>query len=342
MTVRRTFWDNNSAGMNKLESVIDSSVNWISRFGSDHIETRYVRKWSEQVKPMVGKQLVGTATSADMVVRTPADYFIAYLSSHNGCTMGCKFCHLTQQGQTSFDHVGIDGYIGQLDKVLTHYAMRLKCGDSPASRLNINYMARGEPFANKYMVNNYPDLYDGILKRVQEQFPDLVVKHNISTIMPHIMRYRSLEDVFKGKPAHVYYSLYSLNPKFRERWIPNAIPAVEALNKLKKYEDSALSAGINSPVTFHWAIIKNHNDNIEDVKETARVLREYRFRAKFNMVRYNPHPNSRSTESDKLDEIFNIISGALEHGVEEKRSYIVPRVGKDVYASCGLFTPTGK
>lgn len=287
-----------------LYSSLDKSVNWISKYGKGNVETRFVRKRD--------------------------DYFIAYVSSHSGCNQGCKFCHLTQQSQTTFDHVGVDAYLEQFTRVVDYYDEQVNLGEPRAERVNINFMARGEPLANKYLINYYPGLFSYLKYRAD--CSDLNLKVNISTIMPYVMRHRKLTDVFKGFPAHVYYSMYTVDEKFRKEWIPNAIPVGEALDKLKEYEEST---SISYPVTFHWALINGKNDSVEGAKETAKVLRDYKFKSKFNLVRYNPHENSNSEESQRIEEIFNIINSAFD----SSRSYIVPRVGPDVKASCGMFIP---
>lgn len=285
-----------------LSSTIDASTNFIFPYGKGTLEARYVNR--------NGK-------------------VIAYLSSHSGCKMGCKFCFLTNQNQLWFDHTTIDAYRDQLDEVLHHAMFEKKINLHGLPKLNINFMARGEALANKYVINNYRDLVNG-LDAVANTYCIDNIKVNISTIMPHTIKDRNLKDIFgNDNPPHLYYSLYSLDEKFRKHWMPNAIPVRDALDKLKKYENSTY------PITFHYALIKDHNDSLESAAEIVKILREYKFVGKFNLVRYNPHPDSGSAEADedRLNEVFNIIS----EGLGNPKSYIVPRVGKDVYASCGMF-----
>jgi 23S rRNA (adenine2503-C2)-methyltransferase len=290
----------------KLKSVIDSSKNWIIPYGKGNLECRFVQ-------------------------RDPS-YFISYVSSHSGCNMGCKFCHLTQLNQTSFKHTTLDGYKYQVKQVIDHYN---KHGDNQSTRMNVNFMARGEPLANKIVVNKYDELYDTF-----KDMTDLEVKPNISTIMPYTVKDRTLSSIFKDRPAYLYYSLYSLNKQFRDHWMPNALPYITALDKLKEYQEDS-----NNIITFHMAFIKDNNDDIVQVKEMADIIKSYDFNAKFNLVRYNPHTNSNSTEATNLDDIFDVMSDVLitpKKKISHKDSRIIDRIGYDVKASCGMFVDDSK
>jgi 23S rRNA (adenine2503-C2)-methyltransferase len=290
--------------MKTLISVVDRSRNWLIPYGKSILECRYVRR--ENAK----------------------DKISLYVSSHNGCTMGCKFCWLTNQNQTTFKHSDLDSYMLQINTVLSHYQeqVRLNPGEK-ASRLNVNFMARGESLANKIVINDYPTFYDRVAEATKENNLDSF-RMNISTIMPNVIKDRSLVDIFRDKPAYLYYSLYSNQQKFRDHWMPNAMDYKKALAKLKEYQEHS---GI--PITFHWAIIKGHNDDIVHVQQLANELKEYQFDAKFSIVRYNPHENSQSEEAD--DEARNEILKTLTPIT--KSSKIIPRVGYDVHASCGMF-----
>lgn len=282
-----------------LRSALDSSVNWIYQFGKGSLEARYVRRGNH--------------------------YVSAYVSSHSGCRMGCKFCFLTQLGQTSFDHCGIAEYNQQLDSVLAHYKTQTQ---PAANRLNVNFMGRGEALANKIIIHSYDKVFASFKQKAEEN--NMTLKMNISTIMPHTVRHHKLQSVFKDQPAHVYYSLYSSSDKFRKQWLPNAMPYQLALDKLKEYQESS-----HIPVTLHWAFIKGQNDDVASVQALADLIRSYQFVGKFNIVRFNPPPGSlfEETSEDRIRELFNILQPAMD----SQDSKIVSRVGSDVYASCGMF-----
>jgi len=292
----------------KIVSSIDSSVNFIAKYGRSKIECRYVRRSD--------------------------DYISAYLSSHNGCTMGCKFCWLTSTNQTNFKHVNDNLYGDQLNTILQH-AKSIDGDNSKNVKVNINFMARGEPLANKYIINYYPNLYNTL--NCTTRFHNYKsIKMNISTILPKTVQYKQLHDIFKDYPAYIYYSLYSTNIDFRNKWMPNAIHWRVALDKLKLYQEYS-----NLPITIHFAIIDDENDDINDVKTMASIIDDYQFDPlKFNIVRFNPHPTLlyKEAEPEKIDEIFDILSTVSNDiSIEGNKTRIVPRIGKDVYASCGMF-----
>lgn len=291
--------------MKKIVSTLDSSVNFIF---PNSLECRYVR-------------------------REPK-YISAYLSSHNGCKMGCKFCWLTVTNQTDFRHTTINEYKEQLDLVLGH-AKQIDKENSKSVRININLMSRGEAMANKFIIKQY-DSFHKEMENVVKKYNYEKMKMNISTIMPTVIGDRKLVDIFHHNPVNIYYSLYSMNDEFRKKWLPNALPWQTALNKLHEYQNQT-----GNPVTFHFAIIENENDNISEIKKMTDIIRDMKFtNSKFNLVRYNPHPSQpyKEPSMERLNEIYHIFRSACnDRNILTNKSRIVPRVGYDVYASCGMF-----
>ena len=262
-------------------------------------------------------------------VQRTDDYFIVYLSSQNGCNKACRFCHLTQTGQTQFVDATLEEYLKQANYPIEHYKKLLISGQKPSEKVNFNFMARGEVFSNKVVLENSSQLIDGLNEKIKGL--NIESKFNFSTIGPTELSGKEFSEIFKDKKENImiYYSLYSVSPHFRKKWIPKALPVDDMMTKLKNWQDEG------GEVALHWAFIEGVNDSKEDVEKIIEKLEQYSLKAKFNLVRYNPFSDSQGTESKEevIQENFKILANYLNN----PKSRIVPRVGFDVKASCGMF-----
>lgn len=292
------------------KSKLDDSVNFIIPKQKSFLECRYIRRNSQKIS--------------------------VYVSSHNGCKMGCKFCFLTQQGQTEFKHSTIEDYTTQVNTVMDHYRTTISDG-GVAQRVNINFMARGEPLANKHLIRNYNVLYNSFALVLRPY--DLPFRCNISTIMPYSVKDYSLYSIFGDHPAYLYYSMYSTNNAFRNEWLPNSLPWETALEKIANYQQDCHN--INNriyPLTIHFTLIKGQNDNLDDIVMMAKEIKTYDLFGKINLVRYNNPPGLDYEESPHMDDALEILKGSLlEYNDVHSGSRVVPRIGQDVSGSCGMF-----
>lgn len=278
--------------MKMLSSNIDSSVNFVEQQLTGFVESRYVRRRSE--------------------------YFIAYLSSQTGCNRGCKMCHLTATKQTQFTNCDLQDFVDQLETVFSHYDRDA----SKADYMHINWMARGEPLANPTITETGTELMLRLGQMARTR--NLPVKLNISTIIPMTMR-KTLVEAFPLITPTIYYSIYSTNRDFRDRWLPGAMPVERSLEMLAEYQRFSKKI-----VKFHCAFIKDQNDREEDIEHMMAMIHRYGIRGEFNIVRYNPFSGEQGAESPYVDSISKIISSYVP-------CKVIPRIGEDVYASCGTF-----
>lgn len=258
-------------------------------------------------------------------VRRVDDYFICYLSSHTGCNKSCRFCHLTQTGQVDMVDATIDDYIKQASHVLDYY----DSVGNPAKKVNFNFMSRGEVLANQIFLNHANEILEALQTMASAR--GLESNFNISTIMPDDVADIDLSTLISNEYDHMfYYSLYSINPNFRKKWIPKSLPVDDALNKLKSWQGAT-----GRTLALHWAFIENENDDEQDIKTLLAKINEHGLDAKFNLVRYNPYSEKQGQESseDVIERNFSLIASDLQN----TESRIVPRVGFDVKASCGMF-----
>jgi adenine C2-methylase RlmN of 23S rRNA A2503 and tRNA A37 len=289
-------------------SQLDQSVNFEHRF-EDHagmLEARFVRRVE--------------------------DYFIVYLSSQTGCKQACRMCWLTATGQTDTRDVTMKEYFEQAERVFDHYTevIRNDPVHGPAKRVHFNFMARGEPLANKHFIENADEILRG-LKRMAAEW-GLEAKFLISTIWPKDFGYTRLTDVFTDSDVYpeLYYSAYSMNPQFRKQWLPKASSPITALDELKRWQEVT-----GKTPKIHYAFINDQNDSLGDVKAIIDEIEEIGLRVNWNVVRYNPPAGHWSKET--VEGQIHYLAGYIRNRLPETRVKVIPRVGTDVQASCGTF-----
>lgn len=262
-------------------------------------------------------------------VRRDDEYFIVYLSSQSGCNQACRFCHLTATKQVSFDQATLEDYVRQAQTVLAYYDSEVQAGKQPkAKKVHFNWMARGEPLLNPVVTEKTDLLYAVLAEEANSRGLD--VKFNISSIVPKGVTETTLRRVLADERAVIFYSLYSLDTDFRKRWLPKAECPYSVLDTLSKLQQEN---GIE--IVLHWAFIANENDSEATVQQINREITQRGIKARFNLVRYNPYSERQGKESGEtvLMERFETLKQALD----AKATRIVPRVGFDVKASCGMF-----
>lgn len=288
----------------KLVSIQDRSVNYVDDLGSKQaLETRYVRRTD--------------------------DYFIAYLSTQTACSQGCKMCHLTLTDQTVGRDATIQELLTQFRCILDHEKQCAKAeGREIIKTVHVNFMARGEPLANQI-------LDDHALRRLADEAYEngYNPKFLLSTIMPRNkgkFKLFSLEERFYSVQPEICYSLYSTNEHFRKQWLPAAVPVHVALDELAAWQKFSMKL-----VKIHHALIRGENDSLSEARKICEELNKRRMRVNINLVQYNAFDTSSEVATTaKYEEIARVYRSCLSFDTIVQ---IVPRVGQDVKASCGMF-----
>lgn len=286
----------------KYTSLEDASVNWTRRTPDGGLlETRFVQ-------------------------RDPG-YWITYLSSHSGCRYACRFCHLTATRQVMMSPASIGDYLDQAMVVWDHYR-GLVAGRGMAERkLHFNFMARGEPLSNPVILTEAGRLFDSLGRAPESSGLD--VRFNISSIIPEDFPGR-LDMILKDPRSALYYSLYTTSNTFRRRWLPRAMAPERALDLIADYQ-----VRTGRGIVLHWALIAGQNDDLDDLERTLEAVNARGIQARFNLVRYNPHDARHGIEAS--DERINEVFARINESLPDPANRIVPRVGYDVKASCGMF-----
>jgi adenine C2-methylase RlmN of 23S rRNA A2503 and tRNA A37 len=284
-------------------SAQDASVNWDRAADVGRIEARYVRRCK--------------------------DYFVVYLSSQTGCAQACRMCHLTATGQTHLRDATLGELVEQAKIVLDHYRLE----GPPARSVHFNFMARGEPLASRVLLA-HADTLLGELSRMAVAL-NLHPRHLISTICPRELGDCLLEDIFVVHHPEIHYSVYSVSERFRRRWLPKALPAEVALDRLTSWQRTTQKI-----VTLHHAYIAGENDAEGDVHAICDALEERKLMVHINIVRYNPYDPSRHGV-EPAEEVIERNAAIYRARLPNARVGVIARVGFDVAASCGMFFGPG-
>jgi adenine C2-methylase RlmN of 23S rRNA A2503 and tRNA A37 len=226
-------------------------------------------------------------------------------------------------------------FLEQADTVLDHYRRKAP----PARAVRFNFMARGEPLANPVLLSNADELLVDLAGRAVAL--EVRPRYLVSTIFPRELGDRLLEDIFLTHHPEIYYSVYSINKRFRRRWLPKALPVAEALDRLVSWQRNTYKI-----CKIHYAFIAGENDSEADVHAICDALESRRLMVHVNIVRYNPlDPRRHGVESS--EEVIRRNAAIYQARLPYARVRVIPRVGYDVHASCGMFvtpalTPVGE
>lgn len=287
--------------MQVLHSTIDKSVNFVEQRDVGFFESRFVQRTD--------------------------DYAIVYLSSQSGCAQSCRMCHLTATKQVDLVNATANDYLLQATHALEHY----KSLNSPVDLLHFNYMARGEPLANPNIYEYQSRIFHGLDSIADLKYGIKKTKHLVSTIMP-LSYHKSwrLSDVFDVYQPELYYSIYSVREAFRKRWLGKAHKPEVALRLFKEWQDDT-----GKIPKIHFAFIEGQNDSEEDVVAMCNMINDFGLKVNFNIVRYNPYSPNYGVESSEA--VINRNVGIMVELLKPEKYRIVPKVGFDVKASCGMF-----
>ncbi len=253
-------------------------------------------------------------------------YFVVYLTSQTGCKQACRMCHLTATGQTKFVDVTPEQFLDQANQVMQWYDGNKKPG--AASIVNFNFMARGEALANPYLLADSTKILSGLQAMAFQR--SLIPQYLISTIMPLAVRGKKLIEIFPVIRPEIYYSIYSVSPKFRKRWLPKSLPVEESLDMLIDWQEST-----GKIPKIHFAFIEGENDSEDDIAAMCKVINDKGLKVNINIVRYNPYSEKQGRESS--EEVIQRNSELLQKLLPESHIKTIKRVGFDVKASCGMF-----
>jgi 23S rRNA (adenine2503-C2)-methyltransferase len=236
------------------------------------------------------------------------------VSSQVGCAVDCQFCLTALLGVKR--NLTAGEMVGQVCAVLKDQGV-----SPPEDRINLVFMGMGEPFLNyENFVKASRLLVEGV--GIAER------RMTVSTagIVPRIREFG--EEKIRPKLA---ISLNASNDELRTRVMP--------VNK-KWTLEMLMAAAREFPlrtrewITFEYVLLGGVNDNPENAREVAELLRG--LRCKVNLIALNPGPGiDFTTPSVERVALFQKI--LREAGIP---AFVRRPRGRDIYAACGQLKRT--
>jgi 23S rRNA (adenine2503-C2)-methyltransferase len=236
------------------------------------------------------------------------------ISSQVGCAVDCQFCLTALLGVKR--NLTAGEIVGQVCVVLKDQKV-----SPPEDRINLVFMGMGEPFLN----------YDNFVKASRLLVEEVGVAERRMTVSTAgiVPRIHDLgQEKIRPKLA---ISLNAPNDELRTRVMP--------LNKKWNLE-MLIAAAKSYPlrarewITFEYVLLGGLNDNPENAREVAELLRG--MRCKVNLIALNPGPGIAFTAPEP-ERVVMFQTILREAGIP---AFVRRPRGRDIYAACGQLKRT--
>ncbi len=244
------------------------------------------------------------------------------LPTHHYCKLGCKFCHLTEHGDSSKEMKKI------IPAILRSALIKLPF--SANDNILLSFMGVGESFLN---INLIAEIYK-IFR--EDEFNNLSLA--LATMMPTLKPVDFL--ITEKMPIKIHFSLHSPIDEIRSEIIPSSkIPIEKCLNAMVKYRESIIDNKIienlskfhsnYSPVELHYTVIQEVNDSEKELEQLIWYGKVFYIPLK--ILKFNP--TEILARSKKEQYWIDVLKSEYDAPV-----YMYAPPGPNIGSSCGQFT----
>jgi 23S rRNA (adenine2503-C2)-methyltransferase len=259
---------------------------------------------------------VGAGNAVESVFIPEDDRGTLCVSSQAGCAVGCRFCSTGHQGFSR--NLTTGEIVAQLWFAEHHLRKRLKLAAGDRAITNVVMMGMGEP------LQNYSALVPALRVMLDDHGYGLSrrrVTVSTSGVVPMIDRLRD------DCPVALAVSLHAPDDALRDDLVPlnRKYPIAELLEACNRYLDRAP----RDFITFEYCMLDGVNDSLAHAQALIEV--SHRVPCKFNLIPFNPFPESGLTRSprDRVSAFARVLQDAgVVTTVRKTR-------GDDIAAACG-------
>jgi 23S rRNA (adenine2503-C2)-methyltransferase len=261
---------------------------------------------------------VGQGNAVEAVFIPEAQRNTLCVSSQAGCAVNCKFCSTGHQGFSR--NLQTWEILAQLWHA--EFTMRRELGLPAGERAvsNVVMMGMGEP------LQNYGALVPALRAMLDDDGYGLSrrrVTVSTSGVVPMIDR------LSQDCPVALAVSLHAPNDALRNDLVPlnRKYPLHELMAACKRYLDFAP----RDFITFEYCMLDGVNDTPALAQELVRLVRQHQVACKFNLIPFNPFPESglKRSAPARVSAFAQVLQDAgIVTTVRKTR-------GDDIDAACG-------
>lgn len=232
------------------------------------------------------------------------------LSSQIGCQVGCKFCYTAKAG-----------FMRDLSEAeIVEQVVFLKRDNNLDSNKSVNivFMGMGEPLLNLKNVSR-------AIKIISDpQGLAISTKRQTISTSGIASKIKELGDLNLG--VQIAISLHAVNDTIRDKIMP-----INKIYNIKSVLDALREFPLEkrNKIMFEYLAIKDTNDSIENAKSLVKLL--HGFRAKVNLIPFNPHEGSEFKRPE-MNNLKIFADFLYKKGIVATIRY---SKGQDISAACG-------
>jgi len=220
---------------------------------------------------------VGGGNAVETVFIPEDDRGTLCVSSQAGCAVGCRFCSTGHQGFSR--NLATGEIIAQL--WYAEHFLRKRFNTSERVISNVVMMGMGEP------LQNYSALVPALKTMLDDHGYGLSrrrVTVSTSGVLPMMDR------LARDCPVALAVSLHAPNDELRDHLVPinRKYSLAELMEACKRY----LPTAPRDFITFEYCMLEGVNDQPEHVQQLIALVREHGVPCKFNLIPFNPFPDS--------------------------------------------------
>jgi 23S rRNA (adenine2503-C2)-methyltransferase len=264
---------------------------------------------------------VGAGDAVETVFIPSEERGTLCISSQAGCAVGCRFCSTGHQGFSR--NLSSGEILSQL--WFAEHTLRREFNTEERVISNVVMMGMGEP------LQNYSALVPALRAMLDDHGYGLSrrrVTVSTSGVVPMIDR------LGEDCPVALAVSLHAPSDALRDQLVPlnKKYPIAELMDACRRY----LAHAPRDFITFEYCMLDGVNDQPEHAQALIDLVQSpsdpsKRIHAKFNLIPFNPFPESGLTRSNaaKVNAFADVLSKAgIVTTVRKTR-------GDDIDAACG-------